>query len=91
MGPLLALVSFGLLLFQLLLVVRAILSWSVALVGPSSSGSFRARLTAGVTAITEPVIRPVRRVIPPLRLGGTSIDLAYIVVFFVIVLLRNII
>lgn len=91
MGPLLALVSFGLLLFQLLLVVRAILSWSVALVGPSSAGSIRARLTAGVTAITEPVIRPVRRVIPPLRLGGTSIDLAYIVVFFVIVLLRNII
>jgi YggT family protein len=91
MGPLLALVSFGLLLFQLLLVVRAILSWSGALAGPSTAGSFRSRLTAGVTAITEPVLRPVRRVIPPLRVGGTSIDLSYMVVFFVIVLLRNII
>jgi YggT family protein len=91
MGPLLALVSLGLLLFQLALIVRAVLSWSVALVGPSAAGSFRGRLTAGVTKITEPVLRPVRRVIPPLRLGGTAIDLSYIVVFFVVVLLRNII
>jgi YggT family protein len=91
MGPLLALVSFGLLLFQLLLVVRAILSWSMAFVGPSTAGSFRGRLTAGVTSLTEPVIRPFRRLIPPLRLGGTSIDLAYLVVFFLVILLRRII
>jgi len=85
----LALVSLVLLLLQLLLVARAVLDWSVALAGPSNPGSVRFRLTRGVTAVTEPILAPVRRVIPPLRLGGMSFDLAFIVVFFAIVLLRS--
>ena len=85
----LALISLVLLLVQLLLVARAVLDWSVALAGPSVAGSLRNRLTAGVTAVTEPILAPVRRVIPPLRVGGASFDLAFIVVFFVIVLLRS--
>ena len=87
----LALVSLVLLLVQLLLVARAVLDWSVALAGPSVAGSLRYRLTAGVTAVTEPILAPVRRVIPPLRLGGFSLDLAFIVVFFAIVLIRSLI
>lgn len=85
----LALVSLVLLLLQLLLVARVVLDWSVALAGPSTAGSVRYRLTRGVTAVTEPILAPVRRVIPPLRLGGVSFDLAFIVVFFAIVLLRS--
>ncbi|MEU4243714.1 YggT family protein [Actinoplanes sp. NPDC026619] len=87
----LALLSLLLLLFQLALVVRAIMDWSVALAGPTSSGSFRYKLTRGVTVITEPVLAPVRRVIPPLRLGGMAIDLAFIIVFFAVVLIRSLI
>ncbi|GAA2476889.1 hemolysin activation protein [Winogradskya humida] len=89
MGPLLALISFVLLLVQLLLVVRAILDWSVTLAGPSMPGSFRSRLTRGVYAVTEPILAPVRRVIPPLRAGGVAIDLSFIVVFLAIVLIRS--
>ena len=85
----LALVSLVLLLLQLLLVARAVLDWSVVLAGPSVAGSVRYRLTRGVTAVTEPILAPVRRVIPPLRVGGASVDLAFIVVFFAIVLLRS--
>jgi YggT family protein len=87
----LALVSLVLLLVQLLLVARAVLDWSVALAGPSTAGSFRYRLTRGVTAVTEPILAPVRRVVPPLRVGGFAIDLAFIIVFFAIVLLRALI
>ena len=86
-----ALVSLVLLLVQLLLVARAVLDWSVALAGPSTAGSVRFRLTRGVTAVTEPILAPVRRVIPPIRAGGFSIDLAFIVVFFAIVLIRSLI
>ena len=91
MGLVLALVSFLLLLFQLLLVARAILDWSVALAGPSTRGTVRSRLTGAVHAVTEPVLAPVRRVLPPLRLGGVGIDLSFIVVFLTVVLLRAII
>ncbi|HEX5201191.1 YggT family protein [Paractinoplanes rhizophilus] len=87
----LALVSLVLLLLQLILVARVVLDWSVALAGPSTAGSFRYRLTRGVTAITEPILAPVRRIIPPLRVGGVAIDLAFIVVFFAIVLIRSLI
>ena len=85
----LALISLVLLLLQVLLIARAVLDWSVVLAGPSATGSVRYRLTRGVTAVTEPILAPVRRVIPPLRLGGASFDLAFIVVFFAIVLLRS--
>jgi YggT family protein len=91
MGLVLGLLSFVLLLLLLLLVARAVLDWSVALAGPSTAGTLRYRLTAGVTAVTEPILAPVRRIIPPIRLGGTSIDLAFIVVFFAIVILRMLI
>ena len=88
MGPLLGIVSLALLLLQLLLVARAVLDWSVALAGPAAYGSVRFRLMNGVRAVTEPILAPVRRVVPPLRVGGMAIDLAFIIVFFAIVLLR---
>jgi YggT family protein len=85
----LALVSLVLFALQVLLIARVVLDWSVALAGPTVAGSLRYRLTRGVTAITEPILAPVRRVIPPLRLGGISFDLAFIVVFFAIVVVRS--
>jgi YggT family protein len=84
----LALISLALFVLQVLLIARAVLDWSVVLAGPSVAGSVRHRLTRGVTAITEPILAPVRRVIPPLRVGGASFDLAFIVVFLAIVVLR---
>jgi YggT family protein len=91
MGLVLALVDFVLLLLQLLLVARAVLDWSVVLAGPSMRGSFRYRATTVITRLTEPILAPVRRLVPPLRLGGASIDLAFIIVFIAIVVLRALI
>ena len=91
MGLVLALVSLLLLLLQVLLIARAILDWSVVLAGPSTAGSVRSRLTAGVHSLTEPILAPVRRVLPPLRLGGVGIDLSFIVVFLAIVIIRSLI
>jgi YggT family protein len=87
----LGIVSLVLLLVQLLLVARAALDWSVVLAGPSAPGSLRSRLSRGVLAVTEPVLAPVRRVLPPVRVGGVSLDLAFIVVFLAIVLIRALI
>jgi YggT family protein len=91
MGLVLAVVSLVLLLVQVLLIARAVLDWSVALAGPSAYGSVRARLTAGVYTVTEPLLAPVRRVLPPVRLGGVAIDLAFIVLFLAIVIIRSLI
>jgi YggT family protein len=85
----LALVSFALLLVQLVLVVRVVLDWSVMLAGPAVPGSFRSRAIDVFYTITEPILAPVRKVLPPLRAGGVSIDLAFIVVFLLIGIIRS--
>lgn len=88
---LLALVNLVLLIVQFLLIARAVLDWSVALAGPAMPGSFRSRATRAVTAVTEPMLAPIRRVLPPLRVGGVAIDLAFIVLFLGISVLRTVI
>lgn len=34
------------------------------------------RLYDGLTKVIEPVMRPIRQVIPPVRLGGAAVDLS---------------
>ena len=91
MALVIAAVATLLLLFEVALVVRAALSWTVALAGPSAPGSIRRRLSACVRAVTEPVLAPVGRVLPPLRLGSVALDTSFIAVFVAIVLLRRIV
>jgi YggT family protein len=74
-----------------LLIGRAVLDWSAVLAGPSQPGSLRNRLSGGAWRLTEPVLAPVRRVLPPLRLGSVAIDLSFIAVFIVTVVLRQIV
>jgi YggT family protein len=65
-------------LYVIILIVRALLSWF-----PTAPGSGFAKLLRGLDAITEPVLRPVRRLLPPIRAGGMGIDLSVIVVILV--------
>jgi YggT family protein len=84
-----ALLGSVLLVVELVLIARVVLDW-VGVLAPGGSG-------AVVTArhwthrVTEPVIAPVRRVLPPLRLGSVSIDLAFTAVFLAVVLLRAVV
>jgi len=43
---------------------------------------------SGVYALTDPPLRALRRRIPPLTLGGVGVDVAFLVVFLGVVLLR---
>ena len=78
MGPVIA---WLLTVYLVVLAGRAVLSWF-----PVRSGSFLAGLNSLLFDLTEPVLRPVRRVIPPAGMFDTS----FIVVFFAIVILRSI-
>ena len=62
-------------LYLLVLVGRAILSWI-----PLSPGSPLAPVASFLYAATEPVLAPLRRIIPPM--GG--FDLSFFVLFIVI-------
>ena len=39
--------------------------------------------------VMEPVLRPIRRVLPPLRIGTVALDLSPIVVFFGVAILKQ--
>ena len=89
MGFVLAIVGALLLLLEVALIARAAVDWSAVLVGPSMPGSARGRLTGVLHAVTEPVLAPVRRVVPPLRFGSVAIDLAFVIVFAAVLLARG--
>jgi YggT family protein len=84
-----ALLGLALLIFELVLVARIVLDWVGVLA--TGGGGELARVRGWTHAVTEPVIAPVRRMIRPLRLGGVSIDLAFTVVFVLVVVLRSIV
>jgi YggT family protein len=65
-------------LYVIILIVRALLSWI-----PARPGSGFEKVVRLLDGITEPVLRPVRRVLPPIRAGGMGIDLSILVVVIV--------
>jgi YggT family protein len=64
-----------LLLYFLVIIARIIMSWF-----PIAPDSPMEGVASLLYALTEPVMGPVRRVLPPVRLGGMGLDLSPIVV-----------
>ncbi|RSM89581.1 hypothetical protein DMH04_06275 [Kibdelosporangium aridum] len=89
MSALGALLSLVLTLFIIVLVIRAVLDWTGVLAGGGGGAAAKAR--GVVYRITEPVIRPVRRVVRPIRMGSVSFDLAFTLVFAAAVILRGLV
>lgn len=44
-------------------------------------------LVRGIDRLLAPVLEPIRRVLPPLRMGGMGLDLSVLVLFFGIYIL----
>jgi YggT family protein len=72
-------------LFLFVLLVRVVLSYI-----PAPPGSALVPITRFFEAVTEPVLRPVRHFVPPLRVGGAAVDLSPIIVWVVILILRGV-
>lgn len=70
--------------YLIVMFARIILSWF-----PVEPGSGLASVYGFLYSITEPVLAPIRRVIPPLGMGGMGLDLSPLVVFFGISILRS--
>ena len=53
----------------------------------STPGTAVAQINGALLCLTEPVLGPLRRVIPPVRMGAGAIDLSPIIVFVGIMLI----
>ena len=68
--------------YMIVMAGRAVLSWF-----PVRPGTAMASVSMVLYELTEPVLAPVRRIIPP----AGMFDLSFIVVFFLLVILRSIV
>lgn len=85
-----ALIYLVLMLFQLALIIRIVYD-AVQMFARSWRPRRLALILASmVYAVTDPPIKMFRRLIPPLRLGGVSLDTAFIVVFLGATILKAI-
>ncbi len=75
-----------LLAYFLVLLGRVVLSWF-----PLAPDGVGAQVYGLLVTLTEPVLGPLRRAIPPLRIGGVALDLSPLIVFFGIQILQGII
>lgn len=64
-------------LYLIIILIRIILSWI-----PIRYGSPLEGFASLMYALTEPVMGPLRRAIPPLRVGHMAIDLSPLIVIF---------
>ncbi|WP_055426441.1 YggT family protein [Bifidobacterium aesculapii] len=70
------------------LFIRMILDWAAILAPRWYPRGIVAKLINIVYSVTEPPLRWLRRYIPPLRLGAIGLDVSFIVLYFILVVLR---
>ncbi|MGD0054940.1 MAG: YggT family protein [Acidimicrobiales bacterium] len=68
------------------LVITALLSWF-----PATSGGALAATKRVFAALTEPVLRPLRQILPRPRVGGIGIDFSVIVAVLLLIIINRII
>ncbi|MBV9664062.1 MAG: YggT family protein [Actinobacteria bacterium] len=71
-------------IYLLLLIGRILLSWF-----PISPESPMSTVFSFLYRITEPVLGPIRRMLPPIGMGGVALDLSPIIVIFGLEILKN--
>ena len=74
-------------LFVLLLLANLVITWVMIFARDWQPRGVVLLIVEGVFAVTDPPLRLLRRFIPPLRVGGASIDLAFIVLFLLVQIL----
>lgn len=77
--------------FLLVLIFRLVMEWVFMLSQTYRPTGFMSVVLEITYTITDPPLRALRRVIPPLPIGRMSLDLSFYVLFLVVVILRQIV
>ena len=90
MALLFGIISTVLLVFLLLLFARFVVDWVMVLARSWRPSGIVAAGLEVVYLTTDPPLRAVRKVIPPLNLGSIRLDLGFMVLLIAVVFLRQI-
>jgi YggT family protein len=87
-SPLVQLLCLAITAAIILLFVRVVLSWAEFLgFRPPIAGFGRSAYDL-LWDVTEPPLRPLRRVIQPVQMGGVGLDLSMMVAFVILIVVR---
>jgi YggT family protein len=83
----LSLLSLVVFLFLLALIIRLVFDWIQVFSRDWKPKGIVLVLAEAVYSVTDPPLKALRRVIPPLRLGSVQLDLAFTLLFLVTIIL----
>ena len=79
--------GFVVFLYFLVLIGRVVFDWIRIFAKEWRPRGAALLVAEPVYTLTEPPLRALRKVIPPLRLGGVALDLSFMVLFFIVYIL----
>lgn len=87
MQGLFALLAWLLNIYMFVLIARLVIDWIQLLARDWRPKGPVLAICEGIYTVTDPPLRALRKVIPPLRLGGVALDLSFLVLIVGISLL----
>lgn len=89
MQGLFALLAWLLNIYMFVLIARLVIDWIQLLARDWRPKGVVLAICEGVYTVTDPPLRALRKVIPPLRLGSVALDLSFLVLIVAISFLVN--
>jgi YggT family protein len=83
--------QFVLYVFLVLLIFRIVMEYVFLLARNYRPSGFVAIVLELTYTVTDPPLKALRRVIPPLRIGSVQLDLGFLVLFFVVQILIGVV
>ena len=80
---------FALWIVWIMLIARVVLSFVFSFARDWRPAGVPALLVESVYTVTDPLIKPVRRLIPPISIGAIRFDVAFLIVFIAVIALQQ--
>jgi len=81
---------FVVLVFFLILLVRLVLDWVQFFAREWHPAGFALVIAEVTYSVTDPPLKALRRIIPPVRIGSIQLDLAFMVLFIACLILMRV-
>ncbi|HEY1622565.1 MAG TPA: YggT family protein [Streptosporangiaceae bacterium] len=91
MGTVKTVLTVVLAIFLFILIVRMVFSWIQSFSRDWRPSGIVLVIAESVFTVTDPPLKFLRRFIPTLRLGMVALDLSFIVLFFVVVIMLEVV
>jgi YggT family protein len=88
---LLSVLYFALFIFWLLLIGRIIVEFIRSFARDWHPSGLMVVLLEAIFTVTDPPVKLLRRIIPPLNLGGVRLDLSIMVLLFIVFILMRVV